>query len=154
MKKLRGFTITEVLIMVVILATIITIVIINYGGYQKHSQTKQNRIHANEVMQKMDVWATNYKEYPNKLGQVNDAQSLIVTFSSDTRQRVLDGLANGPGPSFAKNIRIDFCHRPDDDTLTIGARIYYWNLNDRKLEFINFANASEASAICQTATGN
>lgn len=148
MKRL-GFSITELTIAIAILAMLIVIGSRSYSGHIRHSHTNQNKMHAEEVIRKMSVWTTAEKKYPDSLGDLSDSGSVISTISSDTRERLTSSSnPSTPGSNNPKNIEVQFCYRPDEPDIKIGARAYYWDLVKQELKYQHYGNSEEAGAIC------
>lgn len=156
-----AFTMIEVLIIVSIIGTLTAIGLVSYNGHLLHSRTNQNKINAEEVSQKVTTWANTYKIYPNQIKQSNkgleydynnvstDQQQLFIdTISEDAREQVLKGEINNPSETNPEGILVEFCHRPDDENTSIGARITYWNLVDKKVEHVYAGNGDETDTLC------
>lgn len=150
MKK-SGFTIVELVIATAVLAILVTIGLFSYSSYVRRNQTTQNRLNAEEIIRKMTVWTTVEKRYPSELGDVTDPNSLINTISSDVRERLAESAENGGSPSeeYPKNIEVRFCYRLPDTSTPVGARAYYWDLQDKVQKYQYYGNSEEPSVSCQ-----
>ena len=63
-RKNSGFTIVELLIVVVVIGILAAIVIVAYGGIQAQARTAAGKALANTVAKKAEVFKTHYGRYP------------------------------------------------------------------------------------------
>ncbi len=135
----------------VVLAIVASIGIFSYDSYSRKNKTNQNRLHAEEVIRKMTVWTTVEKKYPADLGEKDDQHSLVNTISADTRERLVDSIDNPGSPSneYPYNIEVYFCYRPTDPTTPVGAKVYYWDLQEKVQKYQHYGNSEETGVMCQ-----
>lgn len=71
-KKQKGFTIVELLIVIVIIGILATIVIVTFTGIQKKARDSKRQTDINAVNSQIAAFYTNYGFYPT-LGDLNSA---------------------------------------------------------------------------------
>ena len=119
--KNRGFTIVELLIVIVVIAIIAAISIVAYSGVQTRSKTSAAKSTAAEVQKKLEIYNSIKGSYPSsnltsELGAYSES-SLVGT----------DITIAGPYPTTitpatgTKAVKIDTCNNPS------GYRLYYWD---------------------------
>ncbi len=130
-----GFTIVELLIVVVVLAILAAITITSYTGIQNRAKTSRSLSTANEVSTKATLWNTTFSSYPD-LAQLRT--NSVAPTDIDT-----PGGATGPteaklsSPGVAMGATLDVTRADNgntvyyapcwDGTKFSGATIMYWN---------------------------
>lgn len=148
MKRRFGFTVIEMLIIIVVIGVLITVGGFGYSSYNNRARTDHTKRLVEEVVHKMDIYKSANSAYPGELGDDNDPSSLISSLSSEARERVLQGLDHSPSVEYPKNIEIIFCYRPPQIDVPVGAKINYWDSSHRTVQTTNFGNATEAGVKC------
>lgn len=60
----RGFTIVELLIVIVVIAILAAITIVSYNGIRNRAETASSQVTARQVVEKIQIWNTFEGEYP------------------------------------------------------------------------------------------
>ena len=87
--KQQGFTIVELLIVIVVIAILAAITIVAYNGVQNRAKTTSAQSAANSVIKKAELYNTEKSYYPSKISALTgaaqtDTYLLTGVFTSDT----------------------------------------------------------------------
>ncbi len=125
--KNRGFTLVELLIVIVIIAILTVVSLVAYNGLQNKAKTTAAESAAETVGKKAELYNADKGSYPEKLEQMNGS----TVSRSETFHIAADVLAAGSGdgarttltsaPENANTIKYEVC--PDKK----GAKIHYWD---------------------------
>lgn len=148
MKRQFGFTVIEMLIVIVVIGILLTVGGFGYSSYNNRARTDQTKRLVEEVVHKMEIYKNTNSAYPGELGEDDDPSSLISSLSSETRERVLQGAVNPPSADNPKNIEIVFCYRPPQTDVPVGAKINYWDSSHKTIQTTDFGNSTEAGVKC------
>ena len=147
-KATSGFTIVELLIVIVVIGILAAITIVAYNGVQNRARTTEAAANAKEVQNKAEVYAadTGNGVFPAT------ATAFIAINSPDTAalSTKADGLISATIPatgSTASMARIGYAPCPATGTPT-GAKISYWNYADSTVVYLNAGSASGSTATC------
>ena len=149
MKLKSGFTIVEMLIIVVVIAILAGITYGGYASFQARAVTNQNRFAAEEVVQKMGTFRLDKSKYPDGLGSLENDNDLISLLSDQTRKRVQDGLTLAPSAINPANLSIHYCTHNGKPNVSIGAKVNYWDVGNKKLVTLDFGNSKSSDAVCK-----
>lgn len=108
MKKDRGFTIVELLIVIVIIGILAAIVIVAYNGIQNRAKTQSANVAASNVQKKIEAYNAATGSYP--LGAAN-AAALNTTLNGQTESN-LGSLSIGT-PSATNGtttVQVEYCN--------------------------------------------
>ena len=113
----EGFTIVELLIVVVVIAILAAITIVSYTGIQARAKTSSSLSTANEVQQKAIIWHSLQSSYP-------DLAQLRTNSLSPT---TIDAPGGAAGPAEAKLSSPDAAIGADLDDVRAnnGKTVYY-----------------------------
>lgn len=127
MKKDRGFTIVELLIVIVIIAILAAITIVAYNGIQNRAKTSSGQELANQISKKAQAYNTLLSQYPT-FDQLQNNKSLDQAAADnsgpqearlDDKSKIQSGaLADGKGNG--QVVGYEPCG-------TTGAKITYWD---------------------------
>ncbi|MEO7904585.1 MAG: type II secretion system protein [Candidatus Saccharimonadales bacterium] len=122
MKKNSGFTIVELLIVIVVIGILAAITIVAYNGVQARATTTKNQANAKEVQSKAEVFAAdNDGAYP---ATAADFPALPATsaLSGPVKTALTAGTTNAPSATYKGNIAYKKCGT------TEGFQVTYWQL--------------------------
>lgn len=108
MKDERGFTIVELLIVIVVIAILVAIVIVAYNGVQNRAKTQSAQAAASSMQKKIEAYNAAVGSYP--LGAANAAafNTLLNGQAESTLGASLQ--AGTPGTSnYNSTVQIEYC---------------------------------------------
>ena len=131
---LKGFTIVELLIVIVVMGILATIVIVTYQGVQDKANTTKNQSNATEVMKKAEAYNALNTGYPADVSvfsaddadatvKLNDEVANLLKNSSELTGTTLEGDAR-------KNVYYSTCGTGDPT----GIKVQYWSYEKKQLE--------------------
>ena len=146
----RGFTIVELLIVVVVIAILAAITIVSYNGIT-------NRANASSAKSTAATWQKKIELYQGEQGGYPFAFSSLSGASSDKSYQVasttpLTTVANLSATNGKNTVAVQPCGAttPTDNATTTGARITYWTYGTPTTEVINIG----VTTACATAWAN
>lgn len=120
-KKPQGFTIIELLIVIVIIAILAAITLVAYNNIQTRAKTAAAKNVASEVQQKVETYNALKGSYPS-----SNLTSDLSTYSESSLAGTGITIA-GPYPTTitpstgTKAVKVDTCSNPS------GYRVFYWD---------------------------
>lgn len=122
----RGFTIVELLIVIVVIGILATIVIVTYQGVQNKANTTKNQTNAKEVKDKAEAYNSLETEYPANAAvfSADDADPTVKLGAQV--QAAVD--AGAPAEDNRDGISYTACGDP-----ATGAQISYWSYETKKV---------------------
>jgi prepilin-type N-terminal cleavage/methylation domain-containing protein len=144
LKKRRGFTIVELLIVLVIIAIISAIMLVSYTAAQARSKSASAQSLANQVARKSEGWYSVLGGYPtytqlstSKIN-VGDATptSPVESRLDDPANTILDGAS--ANPTNEKKVGYRAC--------TTGAQVEYYDAITKTVKYIGVGGASSTAA--------
>lgn len=133
MKKDRGFTLVELLIVIVVIAILAAISLVAYNGIQDRSKTTANAALASTVAKKAEAGNTIYNTYPAD----------VAAFASKSETKLDDPSKVIAGPASATNktlIGYKVC-----GGTTGGAQVSYWDYTSNSVKFNGLGGASSTT---------
>jgi prepilin-type N-terminal cleavage/methylation domain-containing protein len=116
MKKDRGFTIVELLIVIVVIAILAAITIVAYNGVQKRANASATKSGANILQKKVEAYNAIQSSYPAGTTELNGVADSALTGSGIS-------LVAAPDSSTGKtSFKYEKCG-------TTGGRITYYDFN-------------------------
>jgi prepilin-type N-terminal cleavage/methylation domain-containing protein len=158
-QKQSGFTIVELLIVIVVIAILAAITIVAYNGIQSRARTSSAQAAANSLDKKAESYNAINNQYPNTAdvltcqgasGACGTQNSVATTTSSDwystpsataTQSTVL--------PTAAPSNPNMIWYFPSG---TVGACIYYWDYSQSKVVPVTAGSPSTACAATPNST--
>ncbi len=156
MKKLKAFTLVELLITVTVLAVLATIGVGTYSSYLKRTRTLKNETAAKEILQQADVFRTAYRRYPistidclEKTERLcKEGQSFQTLLGEETRKQLNEGVLNPPSINYTSSLVMKFCLRRSD-SVSVGATVDYWDLQKEEIVTVRFGNTEGLDITCE-----
>lgn len=119
-----GFTIVELLIVIVVIAILAAISIVAYNGIQNRSKTTSSKNAAAQVQKKIELYNASTGAYPSN-NLTSDLNSINESSIAGTGITIA-----GPHPAVIPTaatgitaIKVDICTNP----LRSGYKVYYWS---------------------------
>lgn len=122
--KQRGFTIVELLIVVVIIAILAAITIVAYNGIQNRAKTGSAQAAASSFQKKLEAYAVELGNYPSTTSGVTGAAADKTYYLPASAVTVVTGATALTSTSTEKSIRFLPC--PSTGTTT-GYQIEYFD---------------------------
>ena len=149
-----GFTIVELLVVVVIIGILASIVIVSYSGITARANTSAAQTAARTIAQKSELYAIEKSRYPLQLSD-------LTSENGTTYYLPPSGYTNSPltsAPEIPSSVKFLKCGttpnaQQSDITLTNvkGLRIYYWSYTDMNANGYARAGVDVGSGInCPT----
>ncbi|HET8884510.1 MAG TPA: type II secretion system protein [Candidatus Saccharimonadales bacterium] len=146
--KQRGFTIVELLIVIVVIGILAAITIVAYNGVQNRARTTEAQANAKEVQNKAEVYAADTGDglYPAT------AAAFIAVNNPDTAalSPKVDALIQTAAPTSTTTTRIGYAPCPAAPASPTGAKISYWDYAAATPApvYINAGSATGDTATC------
>lgn len=137
--KNQGFTLVELLIVIVIIAILTVVSLVAYNGLQNQAKTSAAKSAADAVAKKAELYNTAKSKYPHQLSELTDKTTGTPPVSQTGEPYYLDektvktpgtALADGHAPTEGANaIEYHPCGTNDS-----GAEVKYYNFSTNKVE--------------------
>lgn len=138
-KKLtkKGFTIVELLIVIVVMGILATIVIVTYQGVQDKANTTKNQSNAKEVIAKAEAYNSLETGYPLTGADIKGATDSSVKLSGEVAGVLQDDatLPDSWTGDIRKNIYYDTCPAGGSEDAT-GIKVTYWDYDAKEAAVI------------------
>jgi prepilin-type N-terminal cleavage/methylation domain-containing protein len=120
MKKNRGFTIVELLIVIVVIAILAAITIVAYNGVQNRAKTSSAQSSAVTLQKKLEAYNASQGNYPAPATATTDMAAVQEASLAGS------GLAIGTPTTGTgqKTVKVEICSAPAGAT---GYKITYWD---------------------------
>lgn len=152
----KGFTIVELLIVIVVIGILAAIVLVTYQGVQNKANTTSAEQNAREVVNKATAFNAVATVYPT-LAELKAAKTDANVEIKEAKlgEKVLgllgDDNALPAGTSSATKQKLAYSPCTKDSS-RVGAIAVYWNYSDNKLAYVK--TGETAGTDCVTAMGN
>lgn len=131
----KGFTIVELLIVIVVMGILATIVIVTYQGVQDKANTTKNQSNAKEVIAKAEAYNSLETGYPTDVAvfSADDADSTVKLSGEVTGVLNLSTATNGAASTYTKETRKNIYYRVcTTDGSDTGIRVEYWDYDKKQ----------------------
>lgn len=160
MRKDRGFTIVELLIVIVVIAILAAITIVAYNGIQNRAKSSSAQSAAVSLDKKIEAYNAINSQYPNTAnvitcqgtsGACGTQNSVATTTASDWY--------SAPSATATQSTVLPTTAPSDPNMLwyfpsgTVGACIYYWDYTQSRLALMSVGSPSSTCAATPAATG-
>jgi len=155
--KQSGFTIVELLIVIVVIAILAAISIVAYNGIQQRGKSSAAQTAANSLDKKLEIYNAVNSQYPNVAGTITGTgvQNSVTTSStsdwySPTSSTATQSTVLPTATPTATNATSMLWYFPSS---TVGGCIYYWDFQGNKLSSpISVGTPSTACAAVPSTT--
>jgi prepilin-type N-terminal cleavage/methylation domain-containing protein len=141
--KERGFTIVELLIVIVVIGILAAITIVAYNGVQNRARTTTAAANAQEVQSKAEVYAadTGNGAYPTAVGTMTGLASTDTAALTPSTKALLGTVA--PTSTTTTVLQFISCG-------TTGIKVAYWDSTAAAIRYVaaGAANPSATVATC------
>ena len=136
-KRTKGFTIVELLVVIVVIGILSVITIVSYNGVQNRAKTVRSISTANEVHTKADIWNALLSSYPDLAQLRTNSLSPPNIDTSGGAAGPVEAKLTSPGVAIgatmdqtrADNGNTVFYAPCWDGTKLSGGTITYWNFS-------------------------
>jgi len=163
MKRDRGFTIVELLVVIVVIGILAAITIVSYPGITQKANTTRAQSNAQSVQSVIEVMAADNGSYPITAASI---AAYSGTTSLPAGITVVTGQSGANGTTFTTPATVPISATNGDDTvtwacmatliagpcLTTGGRITYWDFTESEQVVIYVGTASASSVYFNPAT--
>lgn len=152
-KNTRGFTIVELLIVIVVIGILATITIVAYNGVQNRARTTKSLSNANAVQNAAEGYNGDKGSYPVTLASlISSTNSIPVPSSITVVSNGGNPLAATPVTSLTATNGGTYIQYDIVTSSTTGARIVYWDFSTNKpsTNILYLGTATSASAFSTT----
>ena len=130
--KNQGFTLVELLIVIVIIAILTVVSLVAYNGLQNQAKTSAAKSAADAVAKKAELYNTAKSSYPTGLGDITNAANSGEPYYLDANTVNGGSLTAGTPPTAGANT-IEYVPCPTTGTAT-GAHVKYYNFSKDTVE--------------------
>lgn len=123
-KSNRGFTIVELLIVIVVIAILAAITMVAYNGVQNRARTVEAQANAKEVIAKADVYAADHESTYPTVAELEGVAAPDTAALSEKIEGLLDTVA--PTSTTKSVLQMVTCTTTVNPA-AVGAEVVYWD---------------------------
>ena len=127
--KNQGFTLVELLIVIVIIAILTVVSLVAYNGLQNQAKTSAAKSAADAVAKKAELYNTAESKYPDNLTYLTNTAKSGEPYYLDAKTVKAGSLTAGTAPAEANTIEYTLC-----GTSNKGAHVKYYNFSKDTVE--------------------
>lgn len=144
----KGFTIIELLIVIVVIGILAAIVVVTYQGVQNKANKTAAEQNAREVANKATAYNASASRFPETVTDLKSATYDGKTFPEAKLSEKVDGLVTKDDVTATTKTKVQYRVCKDNSSGDfVGAKIYFWNYESN-------AASTDAEAIkAGTTTG-
>lgn len=143
-KQNSGFTIVELLIVIVVIAILAAISIVAYNGIQNRGKTSSGASLAGQIAKKAEAYNTIASSYPADVtafnaasspteARIDNPSSVLTTATAPTTSSL--GAANeAAGANGGKRVAYRYCAATTSPDKAAGAAVYYWDYSQSSIQ--------------------
>jgi prepilin-type N-terminal cleavage/methylation domain-containing protein len=153
MKEERGFTIVELLIVIVVIAILAAIVIVAYNGVQNKANTTKAQTNAAAVQKVAEAYNADNSRYPGALSDFSAASTVKLPAGVT----VVSGVGTAHGITDGKT-QVSYQYKGSSATTATGGRIQFWDftltpaaVSATKI-YVGDANGTDADSVFKQAS--
>lgn len=122
----KGFTIIELLIVIVVIGILAAIVVVTYQGVQNKANKTAAEQNAREVSNKATAFNASAARFPKTLGELKNANDGSKEYPEAKLSEKVAAVVTHEAPTADHKTRIQYrpCIKNGD---AVGARVYFWN---------------------------
>lgn len=151
MKDERGFTIVELLIVIVVIAILAAITIVAYNGIQNRARTTEAAANAKEVLNKAETFnadATTANGNATTPGYPTDSAALKAATGTAALSSKVNTLTGATAPASGTPTVIQYLPCPTTGSPKTGAKVGYWDYTTSAVVYLNAGSATGTTAAC------
>lgn len=144
--KERGFTLVELLIVIVVIAILAAISIVAYNGITNRGKSVKAQATASNILKKVEAYNAELGAYPTTFAGMTGAASSTTYYVAPSDATFVATTALS-GPTDEKSVNFATCVTP------AGVRVAYWKYDGTAaIQYLYAGGATAASTCTNTAT--
>jgi prepilin-type N-terminal cleavage/methylation domain-containing protein len=151
--KARGFTIVELLVVIVVIGILAGITVVSYTGITAQANTAKNQTNANSVKSVAEVFFATYNKYPRTADDFRVA-GLPAVLPSNITILTTTALDSSNGAASIKYMYCGDVADPGVDDVIKGGRIQFWDFStgaaSANVIYVGTGSATTGAAPCHT----
>ncbi len=145
MKSEKGFTIVELLIVIVVIGVLAAIVIVAYNGVTNRARTAKSSQAAATVQKKLEAYNSELGSYPATFTALTGAAATTSYYMSASQLSIVyAAIAAAPGTGSEATVNyVPAC------TVVTGYAVGYWDYTTSSQKFL-YGNGATSGSTCTT----